>query len=277
MQSRLSPKVDESKYQAFPGLNWWKEFVTAKDLGFDAIEWIVDTNPESFINDKMVTKIYQTVMDTEVFVRSVCCDYLMEHPLHSLDKLSAEKSLDVLKYLIVFCQQLGAQYITIPCVDKASFIDDFDINLFAERIKEALILTTKTAPSVYLCLECDLPPKRVLSLIEEINHPNFKITYDTGNSAAMGYNCADELSTYGKHVKVVHVKDRQYNGPSVKFGRGHVDFELLVKTLKKIKFNGLFTLQPARFESDDLREQIEFTSRQSEFFKSYLERYFYGR
>ena len=41
MQGRLSPRID-GKIQAYPAKTWQKEFETAKEIGYSAIEWIVE-------------------------------------------------------------------------------------------------------------------------------------------------------------------------------------------------------------------------------------------
>ena len=41
MQGRLSPRID-GKIQAYPASTWQKEFEIAKEIGYSAIEWIVE-------------------------------------------------------------------------------------------------------------------------------------------------------------------------------------------------------------------------------------------
>ena len=43
MQGRLSPPIDD-KIQAYPAKTWQREFEIAKEIGYSAIEWIVE-NP----------------------------------------------------------------------------------------------------------------------------------------------------------------------------------------------------------------------------------------
>ena len=71
---------------------------------------------------------------------------------------------------------------------------------------------------INLCLETDLPPKKFLELVNEINHPQIKINYDTGNSASLGYDFYKEFETYGHLVTNIHIKDRKLKGKSVQLG-----------------------------------------------------------
>ena len=43
MQGRLSPVID-GKIQAFPTLTWREEFEHAEKIGFNLIEWVLDSD-----------------------------------------------------------------------------------------------------------------------------------------------------------------------------------------------------------------------------------------
>ena len=57
--------------------------------------------------------------------------------------------------------------------------------------------------------------KDFLKLINDLNFPFFKINYDTGNSASMGYDFKEELQTYAQYITNIHIKDRVFKGGSV--------------------------------------------------------------
>ncbi len=46
MQGRLSPRID-GKIQAYPASTWQKEFEIAQEIGYAAIEWIVEKPVET--------------------------------------------------------------------------------------------------------------------------------------------------------------------------------------------------------------------------------------
>ena len=83
-----------------------------------------------------------------------------------------------------------------------------------------------------------------------------KVTYDTGNSAGLGYNPHEEFAAYGDQVGSVHIKDRVLNGGTVELGTGDTDFAAVKEELDRIGFDGLFTLQGARGEEGQEVEQI---------------------
>ena len=44
----------------------------------------------------------------------------------------------------------------------------------------------------------DLPPDDILELVYSLNSEFIKINYDIGNSAALGFDCSEELNKYGE-------------------------------------------------------------------------------
>jgi sugar phosphate isomerase/epimerase len=99
---------------------------------------------------------------------------------------------------------------------------------------------------IQIAIESDLPPRRLLNLVEIWNHPNLTINYDSGNSASLGYSFDDEIELYGRYISDLHVKDRTKNGGSVEIGKGAVDFQRLVRFLSSGSFDGIVTMQAFR-------------------------------
>ena len=109
MQGRLSPKL-QGRYQAHPVGYWQQEFIVAKQLGLDCIEFILDyyaAKENPLLKDGGIDEIKLLTEKTQVFVKTICADYFMEKPLHSRDKLTARKSTEVLVKLLNIASQLG--------------------------------------------------------------------------------------------------------------------------------------------------------------------------
>ena len=111
----------------------------------------------------------------------------MISPIHSNFFHKKNKSLDVLKKLIKNCSRLGVKFIVIPCVDKSSFKNNNEINLFKKNIEKVIPLLNKQ--NICLSIESDLPPKKFLELVSSFKSNKIKINYDIGNSAFKGYDC----------------------------------------------------------------------------------------
>ena len=107
MQGRLLPKLN-SRYQAHPIGYWQDEFLIAKKLKLDLIEFIFDfndylSNPLMSIDGKEIDKI---ICQTGVEVKTICADYFMEAPIHSQNDYVSKKVFRF-KQLIKYASHLS--------------------------------------------------------------------------------------------------------------------------------------------------------------------------
>ena len=58
--------------------------------------------------------------------------------------------------------------------------------------------------------------------------------YDIGNSASLGYDFEEELSSYGERIYNVHIKDRVLGGTTVEFGTGDSNINGVLKFLSNL-------------------------------------------
>ena len=272
MQGRLTNRY-KGRYQAYPADSWEEEFYIAKDMGFECIEFIFDY--ENLEHHPLMTldgrkKIKGLIKTTGVKVYSICADYFMKFPLFVDNETSRQGNVETLINLIKNTSLIGGMDITIPCVDESALKNKNDIDILKMSLNKCL----KTAEEygVNLNLETDLPPKEFHRLLDYINHPRIKVNYDTGNSASAGYDPVEELSAYGEHVSVLHIKDRLLNGGSVQLGTGQADFEKIFRKLKKRDFGGVIIMQAARAAEPD--DEIGFVEEQFNYLSSCLERWF---
>ncbi len=236
MQGRLVDREIQSKLQSFPVKNWYKEIKLAKKNNIKFIEWTLDYNKFS-INPliKNPKKIKQILKKNNVNVKTVTCDFFMQKP--PFDKNN--NTTQFLIKLISISKFIGIKLIVIPLVDNSSIKNNYNqkkiINYF-KKIKQKVSLN-----DIKIIFELDLEPKKVKKFINKLDN-SFGINYDLGNSAFYGYNFNDEKIYFSK-VFNVHLKDRNYLGHSVPFGKGLVRFLPFFKYMKKIKYNNLYILQ----------------------------------
>ena len=265
MQGRLLPKY-KGRYQAHPVGYWEKEFSIASKLGLDSIEFIFDHNEfdeNPLLTNEGLNKIQKIEKLSKVKVRSICADYFMVEPIHSKNKLIVDKSMKLLNQLIKNASFLGVKNIVIPCVDKSSLKEEKDIKNFINNIKK--IVKTLENADVNLSLETDLEPKSFAKMIDIIGSNNVTVNYDTGNSAALGYDPIEEFKAYGDKITDLHIKDRKLGGASVTLGTGDVNFSIILNLLLKYNYQGIFIFQAYR---DD--EGIEIFKKQYNWFKNEL-------
>lgn len=246
MQGRLLPKY-QGRYQAHPVGYWRDEFPVAKELGLTFIEFILDfndaeTNP--LLSEHGKSEILEQVEATGVQVRTICADYFMEAPLHSEDARIAAKSLNVLQQLLIRAAAVGVSDVVIPCVDHASLRDFRMVDNFVDAINPLLPMLNEL--NINLSLETDLSPADFVALIQHFDSQHIRVNYDTGNSAALGFDVVEELASYGDKITDIHIKDRILGGGPVVLGTGNTDFERFFAELKKLDYQGPFIMQAYR-------------------------------
>ncbi len=246
MQGRLLPKY-KGRYQAHPVGYWQEEFLLAEELGLGCIEFILDYN-DAHINPLLTPEgrqeIFHLSSQTGVRVLSICADYFMEAPLHSKDARVAKQSFEILNQLLTAATELGVRDIVIPCVDQSSVQDESKRQRFQKKLSE--IIPKAEESGVNLALETDLNPSLFGALLKNFRSDRVAVNYDTGNSAALGYDPKEEFKAYGHKLTDIHIKDRKLSGGSVVLGSGDWDYNLFFLELKKINFNGHFIMQAYR-------------------------------
>jgi len=255
MQGRLLPPVN-NRIQAFPAERWNEEFLIAKELGFDCIEFIFEEKDEKkhpLMNKDGIKQIGQLESETGIKILSICADYFMDFPLHK--GFQIEESISILQRLISNSAIFGVRNIVIPCVDQSSLSSSEEISLFVQSMNKCIPLAEKT--NITLALETDLSPKNFLELLIKLKSSCIKVNYDMGNSASLGHNPKEEIEAYGKWITDVHIKDRVYKGSTVPLGNGNVDFQVVFNKLREINFSGIYIFQPARKEAGREKETIK--------------------
>jgi L-ribulose-5-phosphate 3-epimerase len=248
MQGRLLPKY-KGRYQAHPVGYWQEEFKIAHDLGLGLIEFILDfdeNNKNPLLSEFGLREIADNAERNHLGVKTICADYFMEAPLHSQNREIAQQSLNTLLTLISNASKIKISDIVIPCIDQSTFKNEQDINRFVHIISPARDFAEQLG--INLSLETDLAPEPFLHLLEELDSPIFTVNYDTGNSAALGYNPIEELSAYGSRISDIHIKDRLKGGGSVVLGTGDTDFLAFFSALQQFDYRGPFIMQAYRDE-----------------------------
>ena len=262
MQGRLLPKY-RGNYQAHPVNYWQEEFPIASSLGLNCIEFILDFEDyekSPLMTSEGINEIIKVSKKNNVNVKSICADFFMKAPLHSEDKEVSKKSREVLINLIKNSEKIGVKNIVIPCVDQSSLRNEKEIELFVKQLRK--VINQVDNSDVNLSLETDLPPSKISFLLNMIDSKIVKVNYDTGNSAALGYDVKEEFAEYGNFISDIHIKDRLVNGGSVFFGTGDFNSEDFIKCFKNLNYNGPLIMQVYR---DD--EGLEIFKKQFEIIK----------
>jgi hexulose-6-phosphate isomerase len=260
MQGRLSPRID-GKIQAYPAGTWQKEFEIAKEIGYAAIEWIVEKPLEvnALMSKSGMQQIKEIILKTGVRIDFICADIFMQQPLIRMSQEIREENKEHLKNILVSAKEVGAIGVEIPFVDASSIKSESEINELISCMQEAFELAKEIGMKI--SLETDLNPTSFKELLDRINLNHVQANYDIGNSASLGFDPIEEINAIGKRILNVHVKDRKFGSTTVPLGTGDADIKLSLSRLSEINYLGGITMQAAR-GTDDIevaKSQLKYT------------------
>ena len=250
MQGRLVDSEKRGSIQYFPSRNWIKELEITNENKIKFIEWVVSfenikSNP-LFYNSR-INIIKKYVKKFKIKIRSTDVQFFVKKPFYKVSGKEYYKRLDLLRKIIINSQKIGIKFIILPILEEASIKNNKEEKIF---INEILKLTHYLKGKSLILLESDYNPKKFLNLMKKINNKKIGINYDTGNSAALGYDFNNE-KVYIKYIKNIHLKDRKFKGSSVPFGQGSTNFKKIFSILRQFNYKGYFSLQCARSPTND--------------------------
>jgi hexulose-6-phosphate isomerase len=259
MQGRLSPRID-GKIQAYPASTWQKEFEIAQEIGYAAIEWIIEKPVETnaLMTDSGKAEIKKIIASTGVRIDYVCADIFMQQPLVRMTKDSKSQNKEYLSAILKNAKEVGAIGVEIPFVDNSSIKSENEKLEFIDVMQDAFKLAKDL--DLKLSLETDLPPIEFRELLENIDLDHVQANYDIGNSASLGFDPREELEAYGLKILNVHVKDRKLGSSTVPLGTGNANINFVLQKLQEIGYRGGLTMQAARGENDveTAKEQLKY-------------------
>jgi len=246
MQGRLCDPVD-SKIQAFPWRDWESEFFAASAIDLHLLEWTLDQellyeNP--LMRPDGQRKIRALCQQYDISVPSLTGDCFMQAPFW---KTRDEERLDLQSDFLAICRAsstVGIRMIVVPLVDNGRLetVEQEDI-LIEFLLAHQPFLAKQQLKVIF---ESDSAPTDLARFIARLPTDGFGINYDSGNSAALGFDPKDEFEAYGYRIMNVHIKDRVFGGATVPLTTGSADFSLVFSELKKLNYKGNFILQTAR-------------------------------
>lgn len=255
MQGRLFKSEKINSIQYFPKKNWQKEIILAEKNGINLMEWTI--NYENIKQNHLFHKkknliLKKIIQKSSLKINSVTCDFFMQEPFFKKNKY---KAISDLKKIIKLSTNVGVKFFILPLVDNSSIE-----NLKQEKIliKELKKLTKYLQKDQKFLFEIDYPPHKINRFLSNFDK-YFGINYDTGNSASLGFDFNEEKK-YFKKVHNIHIKDRVFNGHSVRLGKGDFNFKSFFSYIKKINYKGNLILQTARAKNNlaEIKRNINF-------------------
>lgn len=250
VQGRLSPLVN-GKIQAFPSAHWRDEFPEAARLGLPLMEWTLDH--DGLDDNPLMTgagrhEIRELGARHGVSVQTITGDLFMQAPFWKETGPARDARLREFDRVIDAAADAGAQIVVVPLVDNGSLAAGGDAALEDAMRARADALGRHR---VTIAFESDFPPARLATFIARFPADVFGVNYDTGNSAALGFDCGEEIAAYAGRIVNVHVKDRVRGGTTVPLGTGSANLPRAVRLLRASGYTGRYILQTARAADGD--------------------------
>jgi len=251
MQGRTL-KSENNKIQYFPFENWKKEFLILNKLKIKKLQWIYE-NSKNKINPILQDNFYKKNIifkkKFNVYINSICADEFIKKPIFINSSVN-KKAIKELFNIIEISKKNRIKYIIIPFVDNSSIFKKDYKKLLINFINEIYYKIEQNKVEIHL--ETDIQNKEIVKIINLTNSKKFiKINFDSGNTVSFGYDLKNEINDAKGHIGSVHLKDRIKFGYTVPLGYGDVDFSILFKALKRIKFKGDYVIQAARIKNMD--------------------------
>jgi L-ribulose-5-phosphate 3-epimerase len=251
MQGRLSALVD-GKIQAFPWSEWREEFPRAKALGLGRMEWTIDQ--ERLRENPLTTdvgrgEILRLSLQNAVEIPSLTGDCFMQAPFWKAAGRAREALVSDLDLVLASSAALGIEFVVIPLVDNGKI----ETPEQAEVLLGALLDRSESLSkeNLKIVFESDLPPAELAQFIAKFPRDVFGVNYDIGNSAALGFDCRDEIAAYAPRILNVHVKDRIRGGTTVPLGTGAAEIVKAIRLIESSGYSGQYILQTARATDGD--------------------------
>lgn len=249
MQGQLSVPVG-SNFQYFPIHEWEKEFIRAKKIGFNNIEWIISDYSNPIFN-KEFQKIIQIVLKKNKFnITSISLDLLMNNPLK---KMTLENARWLSQFLLMAIKKFKIQRVSFPIEEHSRFNNQKEKITTISRLKIFYKILEKHCN---LCIETDISPAALDDFLKNKKLPKLGILIDLGNTKAHGFAIKDYFEKYSNKIYSAHLKFRDKNfGKSKPIPKNnYYELEYFIKNIDLLKNFKDLTFQtfksPKKFIAD---------------------------
>ena len=197
-------------------------------LDLSHIEWIItpksfDTNPIFFDDCR------------EYKISSLCADNLVNSEIISETFLH-----DNLTPVCEAALKNEIKFITVPLLEDS----DITNSEIRDKFTSHILKYADKYPALNFSFEAETAWENVMALASKRN--NFWVTYDTGNITSQKIDHGEYIRNTFSKISNIHIKDRTFEGQTVVPLSGDTDFRNIFNTLKKVGYDGIYTLQTAR-------------------------------
>ena len=241
--------------------NWSTKIDIAKEAGYDFIEISVDESDERLArlnwSNEEIKNMNNLLIDKDFRIPSMTFSGQKRFPMGSMDNVTREKSMDLMKKAIELADKLGVRVIQVTGYDVYyEERSDKTREMFIQNLKKA----TEWASKACITLAIENMENTFLNSVtkymeiaEEVDSPWLKLYPDLGNLTAWTHDeVYNELEKgiKAQQIIAIHLKEAKkvtdtFGGifRELEFGTGDVDFVKTFETLKKVEFKGPFLVE----------------------------------
>jgi D-psicose/D-tagatose/L-ribulose 3-epimerase len=231
--------TDDCTGEKFPAL-----FERLKKTGFDSVEL-----PIFNADAKKLGALAKRIEGMGLERTAVTC-LTPETNLIGTEKKQRDAGLQHLKNVIDCCQAMGVKKLVGPIYAALGFFTGKGptkeewawaveglraASDYAKKADVTLVAEYLNRFEIYL-INCSTDATR---LVKDVNHPNFKMMYDTFHANIEEKNIGDALDTCKDVCVHVHISENDRSTP----GKGGVNWKETFAGLKKINFSGMLVIE----------------------------------
>lgn len=241
MQGRLTNKGGFFPQQ-FPWDNWAKEFFVAKELGFESLEWMFNSerwqeNP--IVTDDGIESIREYIAHTGIEVSGICANFFMQHNISDISADLQRQNISILNMLIKNAKNIGCKNIILPMFGSSAEV--FEKEDAWERV--CMLFKQLENDDISILFETDTPMDIVEDFFCDISYAGVGVCYDIGNATGLGKDVLLEQSKYADLIREYHIKDKKYGGSTVMLGQGDTPYSEWAGGLQNSRYQGYLILE----------------------------------
>lgn len=242
-----------------PTLNWKQKFELVHELGFNFLEFSIDESDERLQrlnwSRKERSEFRAAMWETHSRINTLMLSGHRRFPLGSADPQVREQALVMMQQAIDLAVDLGIRNIQLAGYDvyyEPKTVQSHE--LFLENLQKCVNMAAKKL--VMLSIETMDDPflnslTKIAQVKKQIASPWLQAYPDLGNISAWPENdVINDLENNFAQIVAVHLKDTKkvtqaFKGQfkEVPFGKGDVDFLGCLKALKRLGYNGSYTVE----------------------------------
>ena len=226
---RFSPEIG-SKFQYFPIDNWQEDLRNAKKFKFDGTEWIISDFSNPIFNKNFREIIKKELKKNKLKICSISLDLIMDNPLHIINKDDVKWLAEELKKVIDY---FSIVRVSIPIEERSRFNNHVEKQRALKNLK---IFYTILSAKTNLCVETDMSPYSLKSLLSINTFKKLGLLLDLGNTRSHGFFIEDFIKLFSNKIFGVHIKYRPlFYSKTSRLKSNYKELNILIKNINNLK------------------------------------------